>query len=204
MWSATRTRTALLGLAALLASLSPASSQLVAQNNSEESARHPLFVVRERLHPLLGANCPPGRIVHGFSYSVITVFADGHGTKVVWSIPACSDPATAFEWAVPADGRVQNLALSQAALAQLQTFLDRPEVKQLRDFMNAGPGIGDYDIEIHRVSEVQHIPVVSLMPEHTELKRDPTLLQLICKAKEIGGDERPRWCPNASDPSGAR
>jgi len=204
MWSAKRTRAALLCLAALFETFASASSQLVAQNNSEESARHPLFVVRERLHPLLGANCPPGRIVHGFSYSVITVFADGHGTNVVWSIPACSDPATAFEWGVPADGRVQNLALSQAALAQLQTFLESPEVKQLRDFMNAGPGIGDYDIEIHRVSEVQHIPVVSLMPEHTELKRDPTLLQLICKAKEIGGDERPRWCPNASDPSGAR
>ena len=72
-------------------------------------------------------------------------------------------------------------------------------MKSLRDFLNAGGGVGDYDIEIHRSSGVQRIPIVSLMPEHDELKRDPTLLQVICEAKRIAGDKRPPWCPNSPD-----
>ena len=207
MLSAKRSRTALLCFAVLFDSFASASFQGVAQNKSQEGARHPLFVVRERVHPLIGSlNCPQGQVVYGISYSVITAFTDGKGTNVVWSIPPCSDPARARDWTAPADGKAQNFALSQSALAQLRSFLDRPEVKQLRDFMNAGGGVGDYDIEIYRASGVQRIPIMSLMPEHDELKRDPTLLQLICKAKEIGGDERPHWCPNPpqAEPVGAR
>jgi hypothetical protein len=62
--------------------------------------------------------------------------------------------------------------------------------------MNAGFGVGDYDIEIHRTSGVQKIPVVSFLPEHDSLKRDNTLLRVICEAKEIAGDKRTAWCPN--------
>lgn len=172
------------------------SSHGILQHKSQQP-RHPLFVVRERLHPLIGAfECPQGRVVYGISYSVITVFTDGEGTSTGWRIPPCSDPARAIGWTVPSDGKIHNFSLSQVALDQLRNFLDRPEVGRLRDFMNAGPGVGDYDIEIHRASEVQRIPVMSLMPEHDELKRDPTLLQVICRAKEIAGDARPTWCPN--------
>ena len=197
MWSAKRRRTALLCLAALFESFTSTSFQGVAQNKSQEMTRHPLLVVRERVHPLIGSlNCQQGLVGYSISYSVITVFTDGKGTNVVWSVPPCSDPARADDWTAPADGKARNFALSQSALAQLRSFLDRPEVGQLRDFMNAGAGVGDYDIEIRRASGVQRIPVISLMPEHDQLKRDPTLLRLICEAKEIGGDKRPHWCPN--------
>jgi len=172
------------------------SSRGIVQHKSQEP-RQPLFVVRERVHPLLGSlECSQGRVVYSLSYSVITVFTDGEGTRTVWRVPPCSDPARAMGWTAPADSNIRNFSLSQRALDQLRKFLDRPEVERLRDFLNAGPGVGDYDIEIHRASEVQQIPVVSLMPEHDELKRDPTLLRVICKAKEIAGDERPTWCPN--------
>ena len=64
-------------------------------------------------------------------------------------------------------------------------------------FMNAGPGVGDYEIEIHRVSGIQTIGVISLSPNHFQLQQDPTLLQLICAAKAIAGDKREEWCPGA-------
>lgn len=173
------------------------SSQGIVQHKSQEP-RQPLFVVRERVHPLIDSlDCPQGRVVYGLSYSVITVFTDGKVTHAVWYVPPCSDPARAREWTAPADIRARDFALSPDALAQLRRFLDRSEVRSLRDFLNAGPGVGDYEIEIRRASGVQRIPVVSLMPEHDELKRDPTLLQLICEAKEIAGDKLPAWCPNS-------
>lgn len=151
MWSAKRTRTALLCFAALLESFASASSHGVAQNKSREPTRDVLFVVRERVHTLIASlNCPQGQFVYGLSYSVITVFTDGKGTNAVWSVPPCSDPARALEWTAPSDDKAQNFVLSQSALAQLRSFLDRPEVRLLRDFMNAGPGVGDYEIEIHR------------------------------------------------------
>jgi hypothetical protein len=169
--------------------------------------RLPLFVVRERVQlPIDSLNCPQGRYFYGISYSVITVFTDGKGANAAWSVPPCSELARAVEWTPPADSTAQNFALSQSSLAQLQSFLNRPEVERSSDFLNAGFGVGDYDIEIHHSSGVQRITVVSLMPEHDELKRDPTVLQLICKAKELGGDERPHWCPNPpqAEPVGAR
>jgi hypothetical protein len=86
--------------------------------------------------------------------------------------------------------------LPLATLDQLKRFLDNPEVKSLVGFMNAGFGVGDYDIEIHRTSGVQKIPVVSFLPEHDSLKRDNTLLRVICEAKVIAGDKPPAWCPN--------
>jgi hypothetical protein len=194
MWSVKKTRTALLSFATLLVSFAAASAQSITQSKTQE--REPLLVVRERLRlePYL-ADCPERRFVVALSYSVISVFADGRGTKVVWYVPPCSDPAKALEWTAPVDGKIQHFALSPSALVHLQSFLDGPEVKQLRDFFNAGGGVGDYDIEIHRSSGVQRIPILSLMPEHDELKRDPTLLQVICKAKEIAGDKLRPWCP---------
>jgi hypothetical protein len=74
----------------------------------------------------------------------------------------------------------------------LKCFLDRPEVKAVGDFMNAGPGVGDYEIEIHRTSGMQRIHVFSFVPE----QRDRSVLRMICEAKQIAGDEHPAWCPN--------
>lgn len=167
---------------------------------------NPLFVVRERLLQPTGTFCPEGRIVVGLSYSEITVSNGGQVQHAAWTVPACSDPAHAREWAAPAGNKVRRFSLPPVVLDQLKGFLDSAEVRTVRDFLNAGPGVGDYEIEIHRASGTQRIPVVSLMPEHDELKRDPTLLLLICKAKEIGGDERPHWCPNSpqTEPVGTR
>ena len=167
---------------------------------------NPLFVVRERLRQPTGTFCPVGRLVVGLSYSELIVSSDGQVQHAAWRVPACSDPTHAWDWAAPAGSKVRRFSLSPVVFDQLKGFLDRAEVKAVRDFLNAGPGVGDYEIEIRHASGMQRIPVVSLMPEHNELKRDPTLLLLICEAKEIGGDERPHWCPNSpqAEPVGTR
>jgi hypothetical protein len=77
-------------------------------------------------------------------------------------------------------------------LDQLKVFLDGPEVKAIGDFLNAGPGVGDYEIEIYRASVVQRVPVFSFVPA----QRDKALLRLICEAKQMAGDKHPAWCPN--------
>lgn len=188
----------MLCVVASIASFSNTAFLGVAQNKSQETARQPLFIVRERIHPLIGSlNCPQGRVPYGLSYSVITVFTDGKAANEFWKVPPCSDPARAAGWNAPAEVKTREFTLSTDSLAHLRTFLGRPEVERLKDFLNAGPGVGDHEIEIRRSSGVQRIPVVSLMPEHDELKRDPTLLQLICEAKEIAGDKLPAWCPNS-------
>lgn len=208
MWSAEKTRTALICFAALLASFVSVPFLGVAQNTSQ-ATQQPLLIVRERVsvQPVVGSlPCMEGRVHHGFSYSVITVFTNGKGTNVAWDVPPCSEPARAIGWTVPAYGKTQNFALSQSTLAQLRNFLDSPEVARLRDSMSATTGVGDYDIEIQHASGAQRIPVMGLGPHSDELKRDPTLLLLICKAKEIAGDERQPWCPNPpqAEPVGAR
>jgi hypothetical protein len=124
------------------------------------------------------------------------VFSDGQAKEVIWSVPPCSPPELASEWKAPAASKDRRFALPAGGLDQLRGFLDRPEVESLTDFMNAGPGVGDYDIEIYRPSRMQRIQVLSLMPNHYELKRDPTLLRVICKSKQIAGEELPDWCPD--------
>jgi hypothetical protein len=51
--------------------------------------------------------------------------------------------------------------------------------------MNAGPGVGDFKITIARPAGTQNIEVLSLSPSRFELVNDPSLLHLICKAKEM-------------------
>jgi hypothetical protein len=193
-----RTKRILLGLATAFLVFAAANSQSIQEQTSTarspESMPNPLLIVRERLTTIGTLNCREGFVHHGFSYSELTVFSDGQVQKVNWSVPPCSDPASASEWKAPVGSNARRFVLPQGALEQLQSFLDRPEVRDLRDFMNAGFGVGDYDIEIHRASGVQKIPVLSLMPSHYSLKQNPTLLRVICRAKEIGGDEQPPWC----------
>jgi hypothetical protein len=197
-----RTRRILFGLAAAFLVFAAANSQSIQEQTSTarspESVPNPLLTVRERLKTIGTLNCHVGLVGYGLScglsYSELTVFSDGQVQKVNWSVPPCSDPVLASEWKAPVSSKARRFMLPQGALKQLQSFLDRPEVKDLRDFLNAGSGVGDYEIEIHRASGVQRVPVFSLMPSHYSLKQDPTLLRVICRAKEIGGDERPPWC----------
>jgi hypothetical protein len=167
----------------------------VVQNSPHEPELNPLLIVRERQRlETTATNCRAGLIGDAFSYSEITVFDNGQVRNVNWSIPPCSDPAQAIAWKTPASGKTRQFMMQSGALEPLRSFLDLPEVKALRDFMNAGFGVGDYEIEIRRTSGVQRVPVLSLMPSHYSLKQDPTLLRVICVAKNIGGDERPTWC----------
>jgi hypothetical protein len=158
-------------------------------------SRRPLLIVSERTRRAATEtlNCE-GKLAVTLSLSTITFFDDGAVMQLAWTVPACSDPARARAWTPPAGTRVRRSTLQAGERDALHGFLDRPEVMSLTDFMNAGPGVGDYQIEIHRASGVQKISVLSLMPEHDQLRRDPTLLRIICKAKELGGGERPRWC----------
>ena len=128
------------------------------------------------------------------------MLSDGNVSHVVWTVPACSNPAHAREWAAPTDATTQQFTLSRGELDQLQRFLDGPAVKSMDAFRNAGPGVGDYYIEIHRPGKVQTVGVISLMPSHFQLQRDPSLLRVICKAKKIAGDKRPEWCANDPAP----
>ena len=205
-----RTRPIPFGLATAFLVFAVANSQSIQEQTrtarSPEPVPNPLLTVRERLKTIVSLNCHVGLVGYGLSYSELTVFSDGQVQKVNWSVPPCSDPVLASEWKAPVGSKARRFMLPQGALKQLQSFLDRPEVKDLRDFLNAGSGVGDYDIEIHRASGVQRVPVFSLMPSHYSLMQDPTLLRVICRAKEIGGDERPPWCAdlNPSQPVPAR
>lgn len=182
----------------LLSSLAMLAPWVPASPKTDDSHRKniPLIIVRERLHPSIAGNCPLGRLVYGLSYSEFTVLSNGQAKEVIWSVPPCSPSELASEWKAPAGSKARRFTLLPGGLDQLRGFLERPEVKSLTDFMNAGPGVGDYDIEIYRGSRIQRIQVLSLMPNHYELKRDPTLLRVICKSKQIAGDEVPDWCPD--------
>jgi hypothetical protein len=162
------------------------------------AVRNPLFTVRERQRKPATVSCFDGLIEVALSYSELTVFNDGQATQVAWVVPACSNPAQAWEWTPPPGSKIRRFKLVSGEYEQLKGFLDSREVRALTSFMNAGPGVADYEIKIHRLSGVQTVPVVSLMPNHFELRCDPTLLRLICKAKNIAGDERPAWCMASS------
>jgi len=160
------------------------------------SAATPTLIVHERTQRPSGAalSCP-GKLSVTLSLSTVTFFDDGEVTQLAWTIPACSDPAPARRWTPPAGTQVRRSKLQPGDKVALQRFLDLAEAKALTDFMNAGPGVGDYEIEIRRALGIQKLSVLSLMPEHDQLRHDPTLLRLICGAKELSGAERPRWCP---------
>lgn len=155
----------------------------------------PILIVRERV-PLPATavvNCE-GRLSAGFRFSTIAFFDSGEVAQLAWTVPACSDPARARVWTPPAGTRVRRSKLQAGGREALQRLLDLSRVKALTDFMNAGPGVGDYQIEIRRASGMQKLSVLSLMPEHDQLRHDPALLRVICAAKEIAGSERPGWC----------
>ncbi len=66
--------------------------------------------------------------------------------------------------------------------------------------MNAGSGVGDFEIEIPRSDSTQRIPIVSFMPQHYSLREHPAITYIICEAKAVEQgalhDALPRWCEN--------
>jgi len=98
-------------------------------------------------------------------------------------------------------GMVFHYKLSPAQLFELRTLLERQEVKDISDFMNAAPIFNDFDIEIPRGERSQHIRVLAFMPNHIELQQHPALIQVVCNAKGIESavskaPETPDWCKN--------
>jgi hypothetical protein len=128
--------------------------------------------------------------------SLLTVLEDG---KVEYrSVPDCFDR---LHWNCPdsSSEKLVRYEMAPTELSELKTLLERHEVKQVSDFMNAAGSFDDYDIEIPRSEGVQHIRVLAFMPSHIELQQHPALLYLICKAKEIerpasSTSETPGWC----------
>jgi hypothetical protein len=97
--------------------------------------------------------------------------------------------------------KVVQAMLSSNQLSELKALLDRQEVKEITDFMNAAPIFDDFDIEIPRQERSQHIQVLAFMPNHIELRQHPALVHVVCEAKEIEraalhSPETPNWCKN--------
>ena len=97
--------------------------------------------------------------------------------------------------------RIFAYKLSPTQLFELKTLLDRQEVKEISDFMNAAPIFNDFDIEIPRPGRSQHIVVLAFMPDHLELQQHPALIHVVCQAKEIeavasNAPGTPSWCTN--------
>lgn len=97
--------------------------------------------------------------------------------------------------------KVFQYKLSPTQLSELKTLLDRQEVKEISNFMNAAPIFDDFDIEMPRQERSQHIKVLAFMSNHIEMRQHPALLHVVCEAKKIeraasDGPETPSWCKN--------
>ena len=112
------------------------------------------------------------------------------------------DPPFARRWEGPSGtASAFRHTLSASEFEQLKIFLDRADVQGLQSFMNAGPGVGDFKIAITRPAGPQNIDVASLSPDHFQLVKDPSLIHLVCKAKDMARvasrGELPEWCRTA-------
>ncbi len=168
---------------------------------------HALFTQHERqLHATARPNalCKPSPYETPISYTELNVFDSRDVVYEVSTLAPClgerADPPWAVRWdALGGSKTVFRHRLSVQEFEQFKSFLDRAEVKGIVDFMNAGPGVGDFKISIARPSGVQNIEVVSLMPGHVQLGRKSALVQLICRAKDMAriashSAELPEWC----------
>ena len=151
--------------------------------------------------------CKPSPYETPITYSELTVFDSREVVYQISTVVPCLgqvvDPPWGFRWDAP-DGTkaVFRYRLSLLEFEQLKTFLDRADVKGIDSFMNAGPGVGDFKIAIARPSGTQNIEVLSLMPNHDQLVKNPALIHLVCKAKDMArisskSGELPDWCRNA-------
>jgi hypothetical protein len=170
----------------------------------------PLLTQHERqLHSAARPNplCKPSPYETPITYSELTVFDSRKVVYQISTVVPCLgqvvDPPWGLRWDAPGGRRaVFRYRLSVPEFEQLKTFLDRADVKGIGSFMNAGPGVGDFKIAIARPSGTQNIEVLSLMPNHVQLVKNPALIHLVCKAKDMArisskSGELPDWCRNA-------
>jgi hypothetical protein len=162
-----------------------------------------VFRIRERQQDPAPIQKGEAAIPRAVLMSELTVLDDG---KVRYRVASGCFGRLDWDWkskcpASASSGKVFQYTLSPTQLSELKTLLDRQEVKEISDFMNAGPIFDDFDIEIPRQERSQHIHVLAFMPDHIELRQHPALVHVICKAKGIeraasNAAETPSWCKN--------
>ena len=170
----------------------------------------PLFTQHERQsHAAARPNslCKPEPYETPITYSEVSVFDTREVVYQISTVVPClgqvGDPPFALRWEGPsATAVVFRSRLSTPEFEQLRIFLDRADVQGIQSFMNAGPGVGDFKVAIARPTGTQIIEVASLSPNHFQLVADPSLIHVICKAKEMAriasrSGELPEWCRNA-------
>jgi len=170
----------------------------------------PLFTQHERQSQAAARSnplCRPEPYEIPITYSEVTVFDSREVVYQISTVVPClgqvGDPPFARRWEAPGGtAAVFRDRLSGPEFEQLKIFLDRADVQGIHSFMNAGPGVGDFKIAIARPAGTQNIEVLSLSPSHFQLVNNPSLLHLICKAKEMArissrSGELPEWCRNA-------
>jgi hypothetical protein len=170
----------------------------------------PLLTQHERQsHPAARPNplCKPSPYETPITYSELTVFDSREVVYQISTVVPCLgqvvDPPLGQRWDAPGGTKaVFQYRLSVREFEKLKTFLDRADVKSIDSFLNAGPGVGDFKIAITRPSGTQNIEVLSLMPNHDQLVKNPALVHLVCTAKDIArisskSGELPDWCRNA-------
>jgi hypothetical protein len=150
--------------------------------------------------------CKPAPMLAVTVYSRVTVDEEG-GVLYRESI-RCNgrvEKGPLGTWPAPGNpNEIYPLQLSDSELKSLISFLNTQEVRDITDFMNAGPIFDNYEILIRRGDHQQRIKVLAFLPSHYSLREHPALTQLICRAKEIAGrasqtKEMPDWCkPNSS------
>jgi hypothetical protein len=166
----------------------------------------PLFTQHERQRAAARPNplCRPEPYETQISHSEVTVFDTREVVYQISTIVSCLGQVgdLALRWEAPSGtATVFRSRLSEPDFEQLKIFLDRADVRGIQSFMNAGPGVGDFEVTIVRPVGTQNIKVISLSPNHFELVDDPSLIHVICKAKEIArvasrSGELPEWCRN--------
>ena len=181
------------------------------------SQARPLFTQHERqsngtARP--NSRCSPEPNETAVTYSDVTVFDNREVVYRTSTAVAClgdvGDPPFARRWEAPSSAAdVFRTTLSAQELEQFRIFLDRVDVRGIRSFMNAGPGVGDFKITIARPAGTHTIDVTSLSPAHMQLVDDPTLIHVICRAKEMArrasrSGEVPDWCKNARPLAGLK
>jgi len=170
----------------------------------------PLFTQHERQSHAAArpsSLCKPEPYETPITFSEVSVFDTREVVYQISTVVTClgqvGDPPLALRWEVPsATAVVFRFRLSTLEFEQFKIFLDRADVHGIQSFMNAGPGVGDFKIAIARPTGTQNIEVASLSPNHFQLVADPSLIHVICKAKEMAriasrSGQLPEWCRNA-------
>jgi hypothetical protein len=195
--------------ARIMLSLIVAGGALLCGTDAYPQAR-PLFTQHERQsHGAARPNplCRPEPYETPITYSEVSVFDTREVVYQTSTVVPClgqvDDPPLALRWEAPSGtAAVFRYRLSTPEFEQLKIFLDRADVRGIQSFMNAGPGVGDFKVAIARPAGTQNIEVASLSPNHFQLVDDPSLIHVICKAKEMAriasrSGELPEWCRNA-------